>query len=402
LVTLEDIKKAQARLAPFIYSTPLIPAKSFAQQKKPRVYFKLENLQKTGSFKLRGAFNKISQLNLSQHNKGVITASAGNHAQGVACASKYFSIHALIVMPLRTPMSKIMATKAYGAEIILYGDSFDEAYSQALKLAQEKGLIFIPPFDDYDIIAGQGTIGLEIIQQVPQVSTVLVPVGGGGLIAGIAIALKEYNPAIKIIGVEAKGASSMYESLQRGYPWELPAIKTIADGIAVKLPGAKTFPLVKKLVDDMVLVEEEEIAGAILTFIEQEKLLVEGAGAVPLAALWENKVALAGEDIVLVISGGNIDVNMIARIIEKGLAKTGRLLRISLELEDVPGALNKITSLLAEKQANILHIIHDRLSKDLPLGITKLELDLETRGREHSKEIIAFLKAKNYVPKLIQ
>jgi threonine dehydratase len=399
---LNDIKRAQKKLSQLIYLTPLIPAKSFSHHKKLRVHLKLENLQKTGSFKLRGALNKISQLNKQQRHKGVIAASAGNHAQGVAYASSHFHTKARIVMPERTPITKIMATKAYGAEITLYGSSFNEAYEQATKLAGETGMTFISPFDDEDIIAGQGTIGLEIIQQLPQVSTVLVPVGGGGLIAGIAIALKAYNPSIRIIGVEAKGAASMYESLKKGYICESPSIKTIADGISIKRPGEKTFPIIQKLVDEIALVEEEEIARAILGFMEEEKLLVEGAGAVPLAALQEKKVAIDEGDAVLVISGGNIDINFISRIIDKGMVKTGRLLRISLELEDVPGTLNKITALIAERQANILHIIHDRLSKDSPVGITKLELDLETRGKAHSKEVIASLKAKGYFPKLIQ
>ena len=403
LVTLGDIKKAQEKLRQVIYPTPIMPAKSFSQHKKLRVYLKLENLQKTGSFKLRGAFNKLSQLDKQQRERGVIAASAGNHAQGVAYASSHFHTRAVIVMPERTPITKMMATKAYGAEIILYGSCFNDSYDRALKLAEETGMIFISPFDDDDIIAGQGTIGLEIIQQLPKVRTVIVPVGGGGLIAGLAIALKEHNPTIKIIGVEAKGAASMYESLQKGYICEpLTITKTIADGIAVNRPGEKTFPIIQKLVDEMALVEEEEIARAILSFIEEEKLLVEGAGAVPLAALQEKKLAIEEGDVVLVVSGGNIDVNTIARIIEKGMVKSGRLLRVSLELEDVPGTLNKITSLIAEEQANILHIIHDRLSKDLPVGITKLELDLETRGKEHSKEVITALKAKGYLPKLIQ
>jgi len=401
LIGIEDIKAAQTRLTPVIYPTPLVPAKGPPSTGGRKVYLKLENLQKTGSFKLRGAFNKIAKLDPAQRAKGVIAASAGNHAQGVACASRYFSIPAVIVMPETTPISKVMATKSYGAELVLYGDSFDEANRYALELAKERDLIFIPPFDDYDIIAGQGTVGLEILEQAPRLDTVVVPVGGGGLIAGIALALKEHDPAIKVVGVEAKAAASMSESLRRGYPCELPIAKTIADGIAVKQPGEKTFRLIQRLVDEIVLVEEEEIAEAILALMETEKVLVEGAGATPLAALMVEESLVNGEDVVLLISGGNIDVNIIARIIEKGLAKTGRLLRLVLELEDVPGTLNRLTGLLAEKQANILHIFHDRLSKDLPVGITKLELDLETRGREHSQEIINFLEAKGYCPKLI-
>lgn len=402
MVTLKDIQRANTWLKGVVHPTPLIPSHSLNNSERVKVYLKLESLQKTGSFKLRGAYNKIVHLPPDRRSRGVVTASAGNHAQGVAYAASLFSIPAVIVMPERTPLIKISATKGYGAEVVLRGANFDEACGHARHLMEERDLVFIPAFDDEEVIAGQGTVGLEIFRDLPEVKTVVVPIGGGGLISGLAIALKEANPRVRVIGVEAVGAASMYRSIRNGAPKEIEMVKTIADGIAIKKPGKITFPLVQRYVDEIVLVEEEEIAGAVLAFMEKEKLLVEGAGAVSLAALMEGKVNVRDGQVVLVVSGGNIDVNTIARIIEKGLVKSGRLLRLSLELEDVPGTLNHLTSILARKQANVLHIIHDRLSKTLPLGVTELELDLETRGSEHSQEIIAALVADGYFPRLIQ
>lgn len=402
MVTLKEIQRASMRLKGVIYPTPLIPAKFLNRRQDVQVYLKLENLQKTGSFKLRGAYNKLSHLSPEQRQRGVIAASAGNHAQGVAYAASLFSIPAVIVMPERSALIKISATKAYGAEVVLWGANFDEACNYALKLAEERGLTLVPAFDDEEVIAGQGTIALEVLRDLPEVTTLIAPVGGGGLISGLAVGLKETHPKIKVIGVEARGAAAMYNSLQAHAIRELSGVKTIADGIAIKKPGKLTYPLVQRYVDEIALVDEEEIAGAILALMEQEKLLAEGAGAVALAALMEEKVRVEGEKVVLIVSGGNIDVNILARIIEKGLVKSGRLLRIWLELEDIPGTLNHITSIVAEQQANILHIIHDRLSKHLPIGITKLELDLETRGNGHSQEIITALEANGYFPQRIQ
>ena len=402
MVTLKDIQRVSTFLEGVIHPTPLILSQTLNKHQGSKVYLKLESLQKTGSFKLRGAYNKIIHLPSARRSQGVITASAGNHAQGVAYAASLFSLPALIVMPERTPLIKISATKNHGAEVVLRGNNFDEACIYARQLMEERNLTFIPPFDDEEVIAGQGTIGLEILRNLPNVNTVIVPIGGGGLISGTAIALKETNSHVRVIGVEAKGAASMHHSIQNGTIKEIEMVKTIADGISIKQPGKITFPLVQRYVDEIVLVEEEEIAEAVLTFMEKEKLLVEGAGAVPLAALLGDRVNIPNGQVVLVISGGNIDVNIIARIIEKGLVKSGRLLRLSLELEDVPGTLHRLTSIIAQKQANILHIIHDRLGKTLPIGVTNLELDLETRSREHSQEVIAVLEADGYFPCLIQ
>lgn len=400
MVSLEDIEKAWILLKGIIRATPLVPSSSFSIPSK-EIFLKLENLQRTGSFKIRGAYNKISKLEEKERRRGVIAASAGNHAQGVAYAASLLGIKATIVMPETTPLTKVVATKSYGANVILFGKTYDDCLEKVAQIQQERKMILIPGFDDEDVIAGQGTIAMEIWERLPQVTSVIIPVGGGGLISGISIGLKEKNPDIAIIGVQAKGAASMMLSRQKGCIVEVENPHTIADGIAIRKVGQKTFPIIQHYVDDIVLVEEESIARAILLFLEKEKIMVEGAGAVAMAALMEGKINIKGNKIALIISGGNIDMNMVDRIIAKGLSTSGRLLRIYLELEDIPGTLAKVTKIVAEKKANILNIYHDRFIKSLPLGLAKMEMDLETKGPDHGKEILRSLRKEGYHPKVM-
>lgn len=401
MVSLKEIIEARKRLKGIIRPTPLVISDHMSQMAEAEVYFKLENLQKTGSFKIRGALNKIASLKNAYRKKGVVAASAGNHAQGVAYAASLFGVKSTIVMPENSPLTKYMATKAYGAEVMLKGALFDEAQKFAKGIQKKTGGIFLHGFDDYDVIAGQGTIGLEILEDLPDVRMIVVPVGGGGLISGMAIAIKETKPAVKIIGVQAAHAPSMYLSFKEGRICESPEAQSIADGLAVKKVGEKTFPIIQKYVDDMVVVEEEEIAAAVLFLLEKEKILAEGAGATPLAALMFKKDLRIPPKTAIIISGGNIDVNTISRIIDKGLVKAGRLMRLSVEVRDVPGSLAKVTGLVAQNKANILHIYHDRLAKELPIGATRVELTLETKGHDHIDIILSSLQVAQYKVELI-
>jgi threonine dehydratase len=396
MMTLDDVKRALAAIRDAIYLSPLGYSETLSEWTGKRVYLKLENLQMTGSFKERGALNKLLHLSDEEKRQGVITASAGNHAQGVAYHARRLGIRAAIVMPEPTPLIKVTSTKELGAEVILHGANYDEAYHYALDLSSERDLVFIHPFDDQDIIAGQGTIGLELLEQEPGIETVVVPVGGGGLIAGMAIALKETNPKIKLIGVEAERIPSMKVSLEQGTVTELPPTTTLADGIAVRRVGECTFPLVQNYVDQMVTVTEEEIANAILVLIEREKSVVEGAGAVGLAALLNRRFWVKERKIALILSGGNIDVTMISRIIERGLAKDGRLVRLDVKLPDIPGSLHQLTGVVADCRANITEIAHNRAFARGTIGETEVVLTLETRGREHIEEILRTLREKGY------
>ncbi len=401
MISLKDIQDARKGLESAIHNTPLIFSSSLSKIAGFDIHLKLENLQKTGSFKIRGAYNKIANLKSSRKKKGVVTASAGNHAQGVAFVAGRFGIKSTIVMPENASFAKQEATRGYGAELLLNGDTFEESFRYAREIEKRKDAVFIHAFDDKDVIAGQGTIGLEILDALPSVGTVIVPIGGGGLISGISIAIKEQNPGIKIIGVEAEGASSVSLSVKAGEIKEIESASTIADGTAVKRVGNITFPLIQRYVDEIVTVEEEEIAAAILLLMERKKIIVEGAGALPLAALLHGKVMIKCNSAVLVLSGGNIDVNIIERIIEKGLVKSGRLIRLDIELMDVPGSLAKLTSLIAKNRANILHISHDRLSKEVPIRKTRVRLSLETKGYEHIDGILNGLKEKGYIAKIV-
>jgi threonine dehydratase len=399
MVTLNEIQAAQHMICGAIDLTPCKYSGFLSRLTGTEIHLKLENLQKTGSFKIRGALTKLSSLTPEERQRGVIAASAGNHAQGVARAAQKLGVRATILMPEPTPITKVEATKFAGAEVILQGDTFDDAMDVARTLARERSLTMIHPFDDAAVIAGQGTIGLEMLQQLPGLVAVVVPVGGGGLISGIAIALKELRPTIRVIGVQADQAASAVLSRRAGQVMPLTAIKTIADGIAVKRVGDLTFALMERYVDDLVSVSDDDIAAAILIYMERIRVMVEGAGAASLAALVGRKVALHGVCTGVVVSGGNIDVQMVAKIIERGLVRTHRLLRITVELLDVPGALGRLSTLLGQLRANILQISHDRLSSDLPLDRATVEISLDTRNREHQQQIMRALDKAGYVPR---
>jgi threonine dehydratase len=373
----------------------MIYSDTFSKLTGKEVFLKLENLQKTGSFKIRGAYYKLSRFTPSMKSRGVVAASAGNHAQGVALASSTLGIHSTIVMPEGVSLAKQMATRAYGGEVILFGQNTDEALHYAKKLT-EGGKSFIHPFDDEQVIAGQGTIGLEIIEEVPEVEAIIAPIGGGGLISGIAAIVQKRKPNVKVIGVQAAQVPSAFYSLRRKKIVGVKVKPTLADGIAIQRVGEITFPMIQKGVDEIITVNEDEIASAILMLMERKRIVAEGAGATPLAALLSGRWKTRLKKIVLVISGGNIDFHLLDRIIEKGLAQTGRLVRMSILLRDVPGALAKLTSLVAQHRANILHIIHERATKDIPIGFSKVILVLETRGLDHIREIKKGLKEKGY------
>ncbi|MGO8988558.1 MAG: threonine ammonia-lyase [bacterium] len=391
----EEVEAAQRMIQKIILRTPMIYSDTFSKRTGKEVFLKLENLQKTGSFKIRGAYYKLSQIPPSMKKRGVVAASAGNHAQGVALASSILGVHSTIVMPEGVSLAKQMATQAYGGEVILSGENTDEALEYAKKLAKA-GKFLIHPFDDEQVIAGQGTIGLEILEEVPEVEAIVVPTGGGGLISGIAAVVRERRPDVKVIGVQSIHAPSAFYSFKRGKVVEVKVKPTLADGIALRRVGEITFPLIKKGVDEMITVGEDEIASAILMLMERKRIVAEGAGATPLAALLSKRWKTRAKKIVLVISGGNIDFHLLDRILEKGLAQTGRLVRMSIVLRDVPGALAKLTTLVGQHRANILHIIHERAAKDIPIGFSKVILMLETRGPNHIREIKKGFKAKGY------
>jgi threonine dehydratase len=391
----EEIEWAQKRIRKVIFQTPMLYSDAISKMAGKEVFLKLENLQKTGSFKIRGAYYKLSQLNPSVRKRGVVAASAGNHAQGVAYASSLLGIRSTIVMPEGASIAKQMATRSYGGEVILFGQDMDESLQHAKQL-EEKGSYFVHPFDDERVIAGQGTIGLEILEEVPGVEAIVVPIGGGGLISGIATIVKKRRPEVKIVGVQAAHAPSAFYSWKKKEIVEAEVKPTLADGIALRRVGESTFPIIERKVDDIITVEEDEIASAILMLMERKRVVAEGAGAAPLAALLSRPGRIKGRKVVLVISGGNIDVNLLDRIIEKGLSQTGRVVRFGVVLRDAPGALAKLSSLVAEYKANILHIIHERVASDIPIGSSKVILVLETRGPEHIREIKRGLKKRGY------
>lgn len=397
MITLKEIEEAANRLKGVTYTTPLVYSYSLSEISGANVFLKLENLQRTGSFKIRGAYNKL--YTLSNTVKNVIAASAGNHAQGVALAGKLLGVKATIIMPEVTPINKTLATKHYGAEIILYGATFDDAYRYAKQIEKESEAVFIHAFDDSDIITGQGTVGLEVLDSLPDVEAVFVPIGGGGLISGISAALKERNPKIKIIGVQAAGACSMFLSREKGRITETSSAQTIADGIAVKKVGAIPFEIIEKYVDDILTVDESEIEDALLLLTERMRIVVEGAGALGFAGLLKRKEEFYKKNAVIIISGGNIDINTLSKIIEKGLVKRGRFIRLEIELPDVPGSLGKLATILGVAKANIVQIFHDRFSTTIPIGKTIVELSLETRGHEHKEEILKLLRENGYKPK---
>ena len=396
-LTLPEVKRAAGRLAGVIHQTPLDYSRTFSDLTGSQVYFKLENLQKTGSFKIRGAYNKISLLNDQERSRGVLTASAGNHAQGVAYAASLTGIGSTIIMPESAPIAKVMATREYGARVILDGKDYDEAYCKALSLQREIGAIMVHGFNDPDIITGQGTLGLELLRQLPSLDVVLVPIGGGGLAAGVSLVVKELQPRVKVIGVQAGEAAAVYMSRKAGQLRELPGeASTIADGIAVRMPGELTFEVIRQYVDDIVTVDEEEIARSILMLLERSKLVVEGAGAVAIAALLQRRVVYPGAKIAVILSGGNIDMNVISTIIERGLIREGRRLRLRTLLSDRPGSLNSLLSAITSFQANVISIYHDRTNPLVPLKLAEVELVLETRDQGHINIIVDALRNSGY------
>jgi threonine dehydratase len=396
MVTLKAIEQARERIRNSIFVSPFVRSETFSQLTGNSIFLKLENLQMTGSFKERGALNKILLLTQEERRRGVIAASAGNHAQAVAYHATKRGISAEICMPLTTPLVKVSATRGHGAQVILFGANYDEACQEALRRCEEQGLTFIHPFDDEAVIAGQGTLGIEMLEQVEDLDAVVIPVGGGGLIAGVACAVKEMNPKIRVIGVQTSKLPSMKAAVEQGAVVTLPAEKTIADGIAVRCAGALTLPLVRKYVDEIVMVDEEEIANAILLLLEKEKTLTEGAGAVAAAAVVNRKTGDRGKKLGVLLSAGNIDVTLLARIIERGLVKDGRLVRLRIHLPDHPGALVRLSTVIAEQKVNIVETLFNRSYYGVVLGDTAIDITMETRGPEHIGELMAALDAGGY------
>lgn len=398
MIPLSKIMDAKARLEGVVQHTKLAFAPKLSQICGAKVYVKQENLQNTGSFKLRGAFNKISSLSPEERACGVIASSAGNHAQGVAYSAKHYGIKGVIVMPEATPLLKVMGVKELGAEAILKGDNYDEAYSYALEYAKTHNLQFIHPFADEEVIAGQGTVALEIIEDQSHLSTIVVPIGGGGLIAGIAAAYKQMLPSVRIIGVVAEGAPGMYHSYHKKEIQSTQSVRTIADGIAVRDVNPKNFEYILESVDEVVMVDDEEIANAVLYLLENQKLVVEGAGASVVAAILHHKFKIKeNESLGLVLSGGNIDVTMLGTIIEKGLVRSHRKMQIRVTLIDKPGSLQRLSDLLSNLGANIVKIDFDRTSTSLAFGDTNITIMLETKGKEHQNAIRSQLQKQGYV-----
>jgi threonine dehydratase len=395
-IGLADVLAARERLRGSIYESPCPHSIMLSTLTGQQVYLKLENLQMTGSFKERGALNRIAMLTPEQAARGVIAASAGNHAQGVAYHATKRGIRSLIVMPLTTPLVKVTATREFGAEVLLHGANYDESCVEAVRLCAEQQFTFIHPFDDPGVMAGQGTIGLELLEQVPQLEAVVVPIGGGGLIGGVACAIKELRPEVRVVGVQTSRLPSMQAAVEAHHPVTVDAATTIADGIAVRRAGDLTLPLVERYVDEIVTVEEDEIASAILMLLEREKTLAEGAGAVALAALLQHRTSLHGAHTAVLVCGGNIDVTLLSRIIERGLVQDGRMVRLRIYLLDKPGALHDLTRLIAGHHANIVDTLHNRAYYGVNLGDTVIDITMETRGPEHVAELLAALTAEGY------
>lgn len=397
MISLNKIIQAKRNIDGFVAKTPFGFAPKLSKMVNANIYLKKENLQITGAYKVRGAFNKIANLDQDAKKCGVVAASAGNHAQGVAISAKHFGVKAIIIMPEAAPLSKVAGTKALGAEVILKGDNFDEAYAYALEYAKENNMSFIHPFDDELVQAGQGTIALEMLDEVSDLDYIVVPVGGGGLISGVASCAKQINPDIKIIGVSAKGAPAMFESFKDKCQHNSKSVRTIADGIAVRDASQITLSHILECVDEMVQVDDEEIANAILYLLEQQKIMVEGAGAVSVAAILENKFEIkSGAKIGAILSGGNIDVQTLSIIIEKGLLKSHRKMIINVTLIDKPGALMGLGDVLRSAGANIVKIDYDRFSTKLSYGDAKITITLETKGKEHQDAVEKALKDAGY------
>lgn len=396
MLTLDTVYKAAHTLKEVARKTDVIPAKIIGGDANCELYLKTENLQLTGSFKLRGAYYKMSVLSDEEKAKGIVACSAGNHAQGVALAAQKLGIKSTIFLPMTAPLSKIEATEKLGAEVKLIDGIYDDAYEASLKYVEETGSTFLHPFDDEAVIAGQGTIALEILDQIDKLDAVVIPVGGGGLISGVAFVIKSLNPKCKVYGVQAQGAASMKKSIDNKECSEVEFVSTFADGIAVKKSGKTTFDMCSKYVDEIVTVTDDEIATAILTLMEKQKLVAEGAGAVAVAAVQFNKLPIEGKRVCALVSGGNIDVNILSRVIHRGLLKSGRLSELTIELLDKPGQLNEISKIIADTGANVIGILHDRNLENITLNDCNLQISLETKNFEHINLIKEKLRARGY------
>lgn len=396
MLSLKDFEAAEDRLKNVIHDIPLSTSHTFSDMTGAEVYLKYENQQKTGSFKVRGAYNKIMKRYAEGGLKAVVASSAGNHAQGVAFAASSIGVPSTIVMPRSTPIAKVSATQGYGAEVVLAGNIYDEAYARACEICEETGAEFIHPFDDEDVMAGQGTIALEILRDLPFVDMIFVPVGGGGLISGVAACAKQINPRIQIIGVQAEGAPAVANSLRVGELTPSDTVRTIADGIAVKTPGTTTFEYIKQYVDRVVTVSDAEIASTVLLLLERTKQVVETSGTASLAAVLGSKVDIKGKKVVCILSGGNIDVSFIHKIVEKGLVTRCRHLKFSTVMPDAPGALERFAHLVAEQNANIILFQHDRVQADLDIGEAIIQVVCEVGGVEHAKRLIDNLNKQGY------
>lgn len=399
-LTLEKFEEAAERVKEVTLETRLVYSEYFSSQTGNKVYFKPENLQYTGAYKVRGAYYKISTLSEEERNKGLITASAGNHAQGVAYAAKIYGAKAVIVMPTSTPIIKINRTKSYGAEVVLYGDVYDEACEYALKLAKEHGYTFIHPFDDLDVATGQGSIAMEIIKELPTVDYILVPIGGGGLATGVSTLAKMLNPNIKVIGVEPANANCMQVSIKNGKVTTLPSVSTIADGTAVKTPGSKIFPYIVKNIDDIITVEDDELIVAFLDMVENHKMIAENSGLLSVAAL--KKLNVSGKKVVSIISGGNMDVITMSSVVQHGLIQRGRVFSVSVLLPDKPGELLKVAKVIADAKGNVIKLEHNQFVSINRNAAVELKITLEAFGIDHKNEIIAALKKSGYDPKSVQ
>ncbi len=397
MMTLDKFEEAYEIVQKVILKTKLVYSDYYSDITGNKVYFKPENMQKTGAYKIRGAYYKISTLTEEERNKGLITASAGNHAQGVAYAAKEYNTKAIIVMPTTTPLMKVNRTKAYGAEVILHGNVYDEACSYALELGEEKGYTFIHPFDDLDVATGQGSIAMEIIKELPTVDIILVQIGGGGLAAGVSTLAKLLNPNIKIIGVEPAGANCMQISLKRGEVTTLKSVDTIADGTAVKTPGSKIFPYVKQNIDDIITIKDHELIGAFLDMLENHKMLAENSGLLTIAAL--KHLNVKDKKIVSIVSGGNMDIITFASLVQHGLIERERICTLSILLPDKPGELSNVSRVIAEAQGNIIKLDHNQFITINRNSAVELSITMETFGREHKKSIIKALKENGYDPR---
>ncbi|WP_010612102.1 threonine ammonia-lyase [Halococcus hamelinensis] len=397
MIELADVRDAREVVAGVARHTPLEYSYSLSELSGASIHPKFEVFQRTGSFKIRGATNRIAALSPDERRAGVVTASAGNHAQGVALAATRTDVDSVVVMPEHAPIAKASATESYGARVVLHGTDYDEAQARAHEIEREEGRTYVHAFDDPLVMAGQGTIGLEVMDDLPEVDTVVVPIGGGGLISGIATAVKGIDPSVRVVGVQAEGASSVAESLEKGSVHTLDGVDTIADGIATRRVGERTFSVIEERVDEVVTVSDPEIAVAITTLLERSKALVEGAGAVPMAAVLAGAFEYEEDEVIVpALCGGNIDLNMLRTVVMRGLVESGRYLRLRTTLKDQPGSLEHLIGIIAERRANIYAIKHDRTSRDIGMTATEVELDLETRGREHVEALIEELEANGY------